>query len=279
MNQLAERSYLQHAVQRLEDRLLTMPQAAIETTHTFLPGKYERAIRIPPWTVLTGAEHRTAYRVRVEEGTIAVNTDDGIKMLSAPCEFEATAGVKRVGRVFGEPVTWVDVYDNPDDCRDLTILEERLYVVPECGLGENRRAQELDRVRADYHLFLEQLGISQASMDMVVSDEADLMPMPPGYDVEVRPSQVHGKGLFALRVFEAGDTICPGRLDGKRTPAGRFINHSPEPNVIPLLVGANIYAVAARGIQVNEELLTDYRVSMRVNFGIRFQGVPPCQAG
>ncbi|MCZ7401307.1 MAG: SET domain-containing protein-lysine N-methyltransferase [Candidatus Methanoperedens sp.] len=29
--------------------------------------------------------------------------------------------------------------------------------------------------------------------------------------VEIRPSQIHGVGLFALRTFEAGDTICTGR--------------------------------------------------------------------
>lgn len=28
--------------------------------------------------------------------------------------------------------------------------------------------------------------------------------------VEIRPSQIHGVGLFALRTFKAGDTICTG---------------------------------------------------------------------
>jgi hypothetical protein len=35
-------------------------------------------------------------------------------------------------------VVWVDIYDNPDDCKDIEVLEERLYVVPECGLLDNR---------------------------------------------------------------------------------------------------------------------------------------------
>jgi hypothetical protein len=41
--------------------------------------------------------------------------------------------------VFEDEVVWVDIYDNPDDCTDIPTLEDRLYVVPACGLGENRK--------------------------------------------------------------------------------------------------------------------------------------------
>jgi hypothetical protein len=53
---------------KLQDELLKMEQADIVTLHKFLPGIYERTIVIPPWTVLTGAEHRTAYKVRLDRG-------------------------------------------------------------------------------------------------------------------------------------------------------------------------------------------------------------------
>ena len=43
----------------LQDELLKLPQANIITEHIFKPGVYERKITIPPWTVLTGAEHLT----------------------------------------------------------------------------------------------------------------------------------------------------------------------------------------------------------------------------
>ena len=123
----------------LQDELLQMPQAEIVTTHTFLPGVYERKITVPPWTVLTGAAHKTGYRVRLEKGKIAVNIDTDVVILNAPCEFDAKAGEQRAGRVFENEVVWVDIYDNPDDCQDLDLLEERLYVVPECGLGDARK--------------------------------------------------------------------------------------------------------------------------------------------
>jgi hypothetical protein len=56
-------------------------------------------------------------------------------------EFDASAGEQRVGRVFDEEVVWVDIYDNFDNCVDISVLEDRLYVVPKCGLGENRVKQ------------------------------------------------------------------------------------------------------------------------------------------
>lgn len=137
--QLVTPELMRQKVVVLQDELLQMPQADIVTTHTFLPGVYERKITVPPWTVLTGAAHKTGYRVRLEKGRIAVNIDTEVVILDAPCEFEAKAGEQRAGRVFEDEVVWVDVYDNPDDCQDLELLEERLYVVPECGLGDARK--------------------------------------------------------------------------------------------------------------------------------------------
>lgn len=132
---------MREMVVRLQNTLLDMPQAEIVTTHRFLPGIYERTITIPPWTVLTGAAHRTAYRVRLERGVIAVNTDDGVKVLTAPCEFDVDAGFQRAGRVFDEEVVWTDIYQNPDNCRNIDELEARLYEVPACGLGDSRKGE------------------------------------------------------------------------------------------------------------------------------------------
>jgi len=151
----------------LQNELLKMPQAEIVTEHTFTPGGYERKITIPPWTVLTGAEHKSAYRVRLEKGTIAVNTDDGVKVLTGPCEFPASAGMQRAGRVFDDEVVWVDVYDNPDNCADIAVLEDRLYVVPEYGLGDSRT--ELQKAQIAYRAFLYRLDLKDSEVDEVVS--------------------------------------------------------------------------------------------------------------
>jgi len=136
---LATIEVTQDKIVKLQDELLKMEQADIVTEHTFTPGIYERKITVPTWCVLTGAPHKTAYKVRLEKGTIAVNVGNEVKILIAPMEFDACAGEQRVGRVFDEEVIWVDIYENLDDCTDISVLEDRLYVVPECGLLDNRQ--------------------------------------------------------------------------------------------------------------------------------------------
>ena len=270
---------MRQKVVALQDALLEMPQADIVTVHTFLPGVYERKIIVPPWTVLTGAAHKTGYRVRLEKGTIAVNRETEVVVLTAPCEFDAKAGEQRAGRVFEDEVVWVDVYENPDDCQDIETLEDRFYVVPECGLGDTRKRLAIKLAQADYQLFLEQLGVDQPTMDAIVTIESDLIDMPEGHSVELKESPVHGIGMFATRYFFAGEVICPGRLDGKRTSAGRFINHSHDANVTPYKFGDDIYAIALKDIPVGGELFVDYRASMRVNFGLCLSGETSCQDG
>jgi hypothetical protein len=264
---------------RLQNELLSMDQADIVTTHTFLPNVYERTITIPPWTVLTGAAHKTPYKIRLEKGTIAVNVGEEVKILTAPCELDACAGEQRVGRVFDDEVVWTDIYENSDNCKDILALEDRLYVVPDCGLGENRVNLQITNARQDYKLFLGQIGLSQEEMYKIVKNEFDVIDIPKEYFVELKDSKIHGKGLFATKDFIAGELICPGRIDGMRTLAGRFINHAFDSNVVPTLVGENIDAIAKRNIRAGEELLVDYRASMRVNFGIMLQGEIPCQDG
>lgn len=139
---------LREKVEKLQEALLQMPQADVKFLHDFEPGKYIRTMIAPPWSVIVGAEHKTPYKIKLEKGTIAVNIDDEIKILTAPLEFDAPAGVKRVGRVFDEEVIWVDYYDNPDDCTDIQAIEERLYVIPECGLMSNR-IKELESKQND----------------------------------------------------------------------------------------------------------------------------------
>ena len=271
---------MRQRVDQLERELLAMPQADIKTVHRFLPGIYERTITIPAWTVLTGAEHKTDYRVRLEKGVIAVNTDDGMKILSAPFAFDAKAGMKRVGRVLDQDVIWTDIYVNEDDCTDLAVIEARIYELAGCELGENKVSRLVAQDRDDYTLFLSQMGMDQGQMDNIVMNDSDIIPMPDGWGVELRASRIHGQGMFAKRAFRAGDLICPGRIDGKRTPAGRFINHTPNPNAATHKdENGDLWARAVRAIQENEEIVIDYRNSMRVNFGLIIQGEKPCLVG
>jgi hypothetical protein len=206
--------------------------------------------------------------LKMEQADIV--TEHTFKILTAPCEFDAKAGAQRVGRVFEDEVVWVDIYANSDDCKDIAVLEDRLYVVPVYGLGDSRTAEQ--QAQIDYLLFLKQIGMTREQVHAIAENESDLIDMPEGHFVELRDSQIHGKGLFATKSFEIGEIICPGRLNGKRTPGGRFINHSFNANIEPVKNGDDIYAVATKDIKIDDELLVDYRTSMKINFGIVLQG-------
>ena len=260
---------LRDKIELLQEELLKMPQADVQYLHSFEPGKYIRTMIAPPNTVIVGAEHKTPYKVRLEKGTIAVNVGDEIRVLTAPLEMDVPAGAKRAGHVLEEELVWVDIYDNPDDCRDIATIEERLYVIPECGLMSNRIPKQLEEVKDDFKLFLTEIGLNQEEMDKIVSIEHDLMDMPEGYFTELRPSKIHGNGLFATKSFEQWDVVCPCRIKGKRTPGGRFVNHSHKNNLMPVRIGDDLYVLAIRDIYENEELLLNYRDMMFVNFGIR----------
>jgi hypothetical protein len=129
-------------IQVVQDELLKMPQADITTLHNFLPKIYERTMIAPASCMIVGAAHKTAYRVRLEKGTITVNIGNDVKTLTAPCEFDVPAGEQRVGYSH-DKVIWVDIYENPDNCTNIDVLEERLYVVPECGLYDYRKRNGL----------------------------------------------------------------------------------------------------------------------------------------
>jgi hypothetical protein len=196
--------------------------------------------------------------------------------MSAPALFDVGAGMQRAGHTFEEETIWTDIYPNPDNCRNIDELERRLYITPDIGLADDLAQRERVRAIEDYSVFLTQIGMSQPDMDKIVENEDDQIDMPEGYFVEVKPSKIHGNGLFATKDFKAGELVCPGRINGKRTPAGRYMNHSTNANVAPEKVGDDMTVVALRDIYQDEELLVNYRHALQVNLGITFEGEMPC---
>jgi hypothetical protein len=95
--------------------------------------------------------------------------------------------------------------------------------------------------------------------------------MPEEYYTEVKESRIEGLGLFTTKSFKQDEVVCPARLDGKRTPGGRFVNHSAESNVYPIKRGDDIYLLAKDNLYMNQELLVDYREMLDINF----EGVLP----
>ena len=117
------------------------------------------------------------------------------------------------------------------------------------------------RDRADYRSFLTEYEFSEEYAQAVShSGKRYYLPM---QDLEVRESEIQGIGLFAKPSFSGGDVIAPALLDGLKTEAGRYTNHSAKPNAEMVVRDAtNIDLVAIREIS-DEEITTDYRETLK----------------
>jgi hypothetical protein len=90
--------------------------------------------------------------------------------------------------------------------------------------------------------------------------------MPDGYILLVKESPIHGSGAFAHQHFGASTLIAPARMNGMRTPAGRYVNHSPTPNAqyFPLDNG-DLHLIATFDIAEGDEITVDYRQAIAAN--------------
>lgn len=96
---LAGADSVKDRIKVVQDELLKMPQADIKTIHCFEPEQYHRTIIVPAGVMLTGAEHKTDYKVRLEKGTITVNRGTEVFTLTAPAEFDVPVGEQRLGYI------------------------------------------------------------------------------------------------------------------------------------------------------------------------------------
>jgi hypothetical protein len=119
----------------------------------------------------------------------------------------------------------------------------------------------------DYYEAIKEIGFDHDTVRKISLNEDDQIPFPYGaYNVEVSPSKIEGKGLFVTADFKEGDVIAPARLNGMRTPAGRYINHSKNPNsyffmdsVGDVFVVANKNLRGYQGGNLGDEITVDYR--------------------
>lgn len=110
-------------VHRLEESMLSIPQADCPVRHYFAPGMYAREITIPKGVVLVGAIHKTCNLVVLSKGRLQLVTDDGTKIIEAPCTLTCQAGAKNAAYALEESV-WTNFF--PTDETDVEKLVELL---------------------------------------------------------------------------------------------------------------------------------------------------------
>lgn len=245
-------------VEELITTMLKMEQADAPVLHHFGDGIYIREVRFPAGIAVVGHLQKHSHmNVFIQGKVLMLNPDGTDVVLEAPMTFVGQPG-RKIGYML-EDVIWQNVYPNPDNCRDIEALEAKWLDQTPC----------FEVFKNDYQKMLVDLNVTEDQVLEESGIEGDLIPFPPGAwnsRLAVRESPIHGKGLFAEANIFAGELICPARIAGKRTPAGRYTNHSGKPNVKPIRAfGDDIGWVALRDIHGRrggmngEEITVDYR--------------------
>lgn len=258
-------------VAALEVEMLKQPQASCEVRHVFADGLYVREVHIPAGTYAVGHHQKFEHLNVMLKGVVEIVNEDGTtSLLRAPQTFIGRPG-RKIGYVH-EDMVWQNIY--PAIERDVETLEERFLDKSEAFADS---VVKLPPPGADdYPLMLADLRVSHALVQQQSENEEDQIPFPVGsYKVKVAPSAIHGKGLFATAGIAPGEPIAPARIGGKRTPAGRYTNHSSQPNARMEAFGDDVVLVATqpisgcKGGQDGEEITVDYRQA--VNLTLRMQ--------
>ena len=117
---------------------------------------------------------------------------------------------------------------------------------------------------SDFEDFLKESNLLPETVRFISENDADLIMLDNPY-VEVKKSLIEGKGLFLTQPVKAGDVICPARIDNHRTQAGRFTNHSSNPNAkMVLLKNGDMDLVALVDIN-NGEITINYRQALALS--------------
>lgn len=105
----------------LEREMVLMPQAPVETFHTFGPGVYFREAHFPAGAIVLGHKHIKSTMNLVLRGDIVVVHDGGISLLQAPCMFESVPG-RKLAYTLTDTV-WVNVI--PTELTDVAEIENQ----------------------------------------------------------------------------------------------------------------------------------------------------------
>lgn len=252
---------------------LMLPNVEVKVAHHFGPGIYMREAVLPVGLYL-GRAHREPCQNIMVAGCLSLLTPNGWQTLHAPQTFTSQPGRKMA--IVHEPTVWLNVWATPET--DLDVLEGVLFD-DSTYMAEWREAVmrfARDRAgpdREDFAAFVEESKWTVEEVRELSEALDDQIPMPSPWSstLQVLESPIEGKGLFTSSPINAGSVIAPARIDGKRTPAGRFVNHSRTPNAKMLDAGAGLIVVVAlrdiagcHGGDPGEEITVDYRQAITV---------------
>ena len=259
----------------LEKEMLDMPQADCPVAHHFGPGIYIREVTLPAGIFAVGHAQKFDHLNIMLTGKVAIVDDGKVRVLEAPLIFTGKPG-RKVGYVI-ETCVWQNVYATEETNIDAL---EAYYL----DKSENWKAYDKEQSniiyalnqpdREDFEQVLKDFGFDAETVRQQSEDESDQIDMPVAFKAvaQVRDSNIEGKGLFLSWHTMSGQIIAPARISGKRTPAGRYVNHSMNPNCKYVAdENGDIYLMSLRDIDgckgggCGEELTVDYRQALILN--------------
>lgn len=271
-------------VEEAEKAMLQLPQVDCPLVHHFGPNLCIREVFMPKGTMAVGHKQKFKHMNVLLKGKVMMLNEDGsTKILEAPFIFEGEPG-RKIGYVL-EDMVWQNIYAT--DLKDSNDVEEFFVEKSENWQNDHNVKLSIEKVakeadRNDYQKLLKECGISHEIAKEQSENEEDQISVFSNI-VRVADSAIEGKGLFLTSPIKEGDVICQARIQGKRTQAGRFTNHSVFPNAkMVLLPNGDIDLVAIRDIDgckggsLGEEITIDYRQALSLS-GINFKGNVLCQ--
>lgn len=263
------------ALEDLEKEMLDMPQADCPVAHHFGPGIYIREVTLPAGIFAVGHAQKYEHLNIMLTGKVAIIDGDQVRVLEAPLIFTGKPG-RKVGYVL-ETCVWQNIYATNET--DIDQLEDHYLDKSETWQDFDKEQSEIAKAlrqsdRDDFENVLKESGFDAETVRQQSENESDQIDMPTPFKAvaQVRDSDIEGKGLFLSWHTLAGQIIAPARIEGKRTPAGRYVNHSKNPNCKYIADDkGDIYLVAIKDIEgckggsKGEELTVDYRQALTLN--------------
>lgn len=273
-------------VKKLEDAMLKKEQVSCPVTHSFGPGTYIREVKIPAGTLAVGHHQNFEHMNIFVKGRVTMFNDDGtIVELKAPMIFTGKPG-RKIGYIH-EDMTWLNVY--PTDEKDIEKIEAKFLTKSEVFMNSLEARNKLKLLQSnvdvkDYEKAIAELGFTEELVRKQSENTDDLTDLPPGnYKIKVGKSFIEGQGLFATGDILPGEIICPARISGKRTIAGRYTNHSATQNAMfikgeksEIDLVATQFISGCKGGFDGEEITVDYREAYKLNLQLA-KGVSQCQ--
>lgn len=264
------------ATEQIEAQLLQLPQVECPVLHHFGPGIYIREVRMPAGTFAIGHRQKEQHLNILLSGKVAMLDKDGLpKVVSAPFMYSGEPG-RKVGYII-EDVVWQNIYSTEET--NIDKLEERFLDKSNASKDFHQKLFDVrsflaESDRQDFQKVIKELGFSEEEVALVSQDTSDQVDFlqESGSKISLRASPIHGTGVFANFPIDGFEVIGPARIDGKRTPIGRYTNHSTNPNsFFASNDSGDIYLMSMRKINgclggdSGEEITVDYCQAVKVN--------------